>query len=290
VDDDATLPPHPPTTPSGEPVPVPGHGAAHDPHVLASDVLANLRDIGGRRTAEGRTVRRGVALRSAELRAAAIADDPAIAALGVRTVVDLRTDAERAAAPDVLPRGARGVHVDVLTLDPHAPAADLTQVMAQPQHLEATLAALDPAARMRETYVDLVVGDAARTGYATLLRAVLDQDAGPVLYHCTAGKDRTGWATTVLLLAAGVDHAGARAEYLAVNAAVRAMYGPLLHRFADAGGDPGLLVPLIEVREEYLDAALGALTSTFGTVEGYLHDGLGLTGPEVTALRAALVA
>ncbi|WP_240465641.1 tyrosine-protein phosphatase [Cellulomonas iranensis] len=289
MDDDVTLPPHPPTTPTGEPAPAPGAGTTHDPHVVASDVLANLRDVGGRRTADGRTVRRGVALRSAELRAQAIAADPAIAALGVRTVVDLRTAAERAAAPDVLPAGARGVHADVLTQDPQAPAADLTEVMAHPQRLEQALAALDPAARMRETYVDLVVGDAARAGWATLLRHVLDPAAGPVLYHCTAGKDRTGWATTVLLLAAGVDLDGVRAEYLAVNPTVRAMYGPLLHRFADAGGDPALLVPLLEVRAEYLDTALDAMADRFGSVDGYLTHGLGLADDEVTALRAALV-
>jgi len=292
VDDDVTLPPHPPTTPTGEPAPA-ARGTASlataDPHVVASDALANLRDIGGRATTDGGTVRRGVAYRSAELRAPAIADDPAIARLGVRTVVDLRTAAERTAVPDVLPAGARGLHADVLALHPQAPAADLTQILRRPQEAEAVLAALDPAAQMVRTYVDLVLGDAGRAGYATLLRRLLDPGAAPVLYHCTAGKDRTGWATTVLLLAAGVDEAGARDEYLAVNPTVRAMYAPLLQQFADVGGDPGLLVPLLEVREEYLDAALDAVATHFGSVGAYLRDGLGLGDDEVGALRATLV-
>lgn len=290
MDDDATLPPHPPTTPTGEPVPDPrGAAADGDPHVVASTSLANLRDVGGWTTADGRTLRRGVAFRSAELRAPAIADDPAIAALGVGTVVDLRTEVERAALPDVLPAGARGVHADVLALDPQAPAFDLGELLRRPQEAGEVLAALDPAGRMRETYVDLVVGDAARTGYATLLRELLDDTTAPVLYHCTAGKDRTGWATTVLLLAVGVDEADARTEYLAVNPAVRAMYAPLLQQFAAVGGDPRLLVPLLEVREEYLDAALGAVREHFGSVDGYLRDGLGLGADEVGALHAALV-
>ena len=290
MDDDVTLPPHPPTTPTGEPAPDPrGAVTTRDPHVVASRTLANLRDVGGRPTADGRTVRRGVAYRSAELRAPAIADDPVIAGLGVRTVVDLRTAAERAALPDVLPAGARGLHADVLELTPQAPAADLTEILRRPQEAQAVLAALEPAVQMRRTYVDLVVADAGRAGYAALLRRFLDADATPVLYHCTAGKDRTGWATTVLLLAAGVDEAGARDEYLAVNPAVRAMYAPLLERFADVGGDPGLLVPLLEVREEYLDAALGAMVERFGSFDGYLRDGLRLAADEVAALREALV-
>ncbi|MBO3087908.1 tyrosine-protein phosphatase [Cellulomonas sp. zg-ZUI40] len=293
VDDDVTLPPHPPTTPTGEPVPdarSAAAGATTDPHVVATTSLANLRDVGGRVTTDGRTVRRGVAFRSAELRAPSIADDPALAALGIRTVVDLRTDVERTALPDVLPVGARGVHADVLALDPQAPAFDPGELLRRPQEAGEVLAALDPAGRMRQTYVDLVVGDAARTGYATLLRELLDPAAAPVLYHCTAGKDRTGWATTVLLLAVGVDEAGVREEYLAVNPTVRAMYAPLLQQFATVGGDPSLLVPLLEVREEYLDAALGAVREHFGSVDGYLRDGLGLGTREIGALRAALVA
>ena len=287
--DDVTLPPHPPTTPHGEPVPVPGLLATADPHVVPSEVVANLRDVGGRRTRDGGTVRRGVALRSAELRAPGVAHDAAIAALGVRTVVDLRTDAERAAAPDVLPDGARAVTADVLSLAADAPAADLTQLAARPHAVEAALAALDPVGRMRETYVELVVSDAARRGYATLLRTFLEPGATPVLLHCTAGKDRTGWGTTVLLLAVGVDEAQARAEYLAVDPAVRAMYAPLLDRAAEGGVDPALVEPLLTVREEYLDAALEAVTRVFGSVDGYLRDGLGLSDDELAELRAVLV-
>lgn len=294
MDDDATLPPQPPTTPHGEPVPMPsgpGDGPDADPHVRASAAVANLRDVGGRRTRDGREVRRGVLFRSAELRAPAVADDPAVAALGVRTVVDLRTAAERDAAPDVLPAGARGLHADVLAPDTQAaaPAVDLSQLLRDPDRVAQALADLDPAERMRETYVELVVGTPARAGYAALLREVARPDAGPLLYHCTAGKDRTGWATTVLLLAAGVDEDEARAEYLAVNPAVRAMYAPMLDGFASVGGDPGLLVPLLEVRAAYLDAALEAVREHFGTFDAYLRDGLGLDDDEVTALRTALV-
>lgn len=289
--DDPTLPPHPPTTPHGEPVPDARAAAvaAADPHVLATDVLANLRDVGGRTTPDGRTVRRGVAFRSAELRAAAVADDPVVARLGVRTVVDLRTSAERVAAPDVLPAGATGLHADVLAAAPDAPAADLSEILQRPQEAQRVLAALDPPAAMRRTYVDLVTSDAGRAGYATLVRRFLDPAAGPVLYHCTAGKDRTGWATTVLLLATGVEEEQVREEYLAVNPAVRAMYAPFLQQFADVGGDPDLLVPLLQVREEYLDAALGAVAERFGSFGGYLRDGLGLRDDEVATLRDVLL-
>ena len=109
---------------------------------------------------------------------------------------------------------------------------------------------------MLAVYRRLVVGDAARTAYAAFVRTVIDPERRPVLFHCTAGKDRTGWAATILLLAAGVDEAGAMEEFLAVNPAVRVTFAPLLEQLAAVGGDPELLRPLLEVRAEYLQAAL----------------------------------
>lgn len=277
--DDDVLPPHPPRT---------AGTVVDDPHAVPTPALSNLRDIGGRATADGARVRRGVAYRSAELRSPAVADDPTVASLGLRTVVDLRTFAEHAVAPDVLPAGAQGVHLDVLALDPHAPAADLTQVLADPRLAEQVLADLDPAGQMVRTYVDLVAGAPARRGYATLLRRLLDPADRPLLYHCTAGKDRTGWATTVLLVVAGVDEDGVHEEYLAVNPTVRAMYAPLLDGFAAVGGDPELLVPLLEVREAYLEAALDATEEHYGGFDGYLRRGLGLHDAELAEIRAVL--
>jgi protein-tyrosine phosphatase len=141
---------------------------------------------------------------------------------------------------------------------------------------------------MIAVYRRLVVGDAARTAYAAFVRTVLDPERRPVLFHCTAGKDRTGWAATILLLAAGVDEAGALDEFLAVNPAVRVTFAPLLEQLAAVGGDPELLRPLLEVRAEYLQAALDALRERFGTFDAYLRDGLGLSEIEVEALRRTL--
>ena len=124
--------------------------------------------------------------------------------------------------------------------------------------------------------------------YAGFVRTVVDPTRTPVLFHCTAGKDRTGWAATILLLAAGVDEAGALDEFLAVNPAVRETFAPLLQQLAAAGGDPELLRPMLEVRAEYLQAALDTMHEQFGSFDGYLRDGLGLGDVEIEALRRTL--
>ncbi|WP_456786000.1 tyrosine-protein phosphatase [Cellulomonas sp. P5_C5] len=257
-----------------------------DPHILLSPAVTNLRDLGSRATADGGTVATGVAYRSAELADFSVTTDAALADLGIRTVVDLRTDAERSGRPDQLPAGARLVVLDALADMPEGAAAQLPTLLAGGD--TAVLADLDLAGQMLTVYRRLVVGRAARTAYAAFVRTVIDPEQRPVLFHCTAGKDRTGWAATILLLAAGVDEAGAMEEFLAVNPAVRVTFAPLLEQLAAVGGDPELLRPLLEVRAEYLQAALRTLHDEFGTFEAYLTDGLGLSPIEVEALRRTL--
>lgn len=259
---------------------------AADPHVLLSPAVTNLRDLGGRRTADGGTVARGVAFRSAELTADDVATDAALAGLAVRTVVDLRTATERSKRPDRVPAGAELVELDVLADLPEGAAAQLPRLLAAGQ-IDA-FASFDLIGEMRSVYRHLVLDGSARAAYGAFVRTVLDAERSPVLFHCTAGKDRTGWAATILLLGAGVDEAGATDEFLAVNPAVRQTFAPLLDQFADAGGDPDLLRPALEVRVEYLEAALAAVEEGFGSFDGYLGDGLGLGAVEVEALRRTL--
>lgn len=259
-----------------------------DPHVLTAPAVTNLRDLGGRRTADGGRVARGVVLRSGELSSDDVVDDPVLAGLGIRTVVDLRTAAEREARPERVPRGASLVEVDVLADMPRAAATAAASLLSRPAALAEALDGTDVAEQMRVTYRRLVAAPAARAGYATLVRTVLDARGAPVLFHCTAGKDRTGWAATVLLLAAGVDEDDATEEFLAVNPAVRARFAPLLAQLEDAGGDPAVLTPFLEVRLDYLRAALDTVDDRFGSFDAYLHDGLGLGEVEVEALRRTL--
>lgn len=257
-----------------------------DQHVLLSPAVTNLRDVGGRATADGGTVATGIAYRSAELSDLSVPTDAALADLGIRTVVDLRTDAERDPRPDRLPAGAQLLVLDALADLPTGAAAQLPTLLGGGN--VRVLEELDLAGEMLGIYRQLVVGDAARAAYAAFVRTVLDPEQRPVLFHCTAGKDRTGWAATILLLAAGVDETGAMEEFLAVNPAVRATFAPILQQLATMGGDPDLLRPLLEVRAEYLRTALDTLHDEFGTFHGYLTDGLGLSVIEVEALHRTL--
>jgi protein-tyrosine phosphatase len=254
-----------------------------DPHILLSPAVTNLRDLGGRVTADGGTVAAGVLYRSAELTGDGVPTDEVLAGLGIRTVVDLRTAGERAARPDLLPAGAELRVLDVLADLPGGAAAQVAGLGKAETPPDP-----DPVESMLVVYRRFVVGEVARASYAELVRTVIDPARRPVLFHCTAGKDRTGWAATVLLLAAGVDEAGVLEEFLAVNPAVRETFAPMLRQLAEAGGDPESLRPLLEVRPEYLQESLDLVSERFGSFDGYLRDGLGLTDGEVAALRGVL--
>jgi protein-tyrosine phosphatase len=259
---------------------------AADPHVIVTPAVPNLRDLGGRPTADGGTVAPGVAFRSAELSSHAVETDPTVASLAIRTVVDLRTAAERAARPDRLPPGAHGSAYDVLADLETTSAAQAADLVRAPGGVASALGGSDVVASMRATYRSFVVAPAALAAYRGLVDAVLD--GTPVLFHCTAGKDRTGWGATVLLLAAGVDEQGVVEEYLAVNPAVRARFAPMLAEVEAAGGDPTILGPLLEVRAEYLEAAFEAMRTRFGSFDAYLADGLGLSPLQVEQLHHTL--
>ncbi|MFE6227752.1 MULTISPECIES: tyrosine-protein phosphatase [unclassified Streptomyces] len=248
--------------------------------------VANLRDLGGLPLGGGRSVRSGLVLRSAQLDRLEPDEEP-VSALKIRTVVDLRTAAERADRPDRLPDGARAVVADVLADQLAAsglpPAARLKTLLGDPALAERHLGGGRIRDAMQGTYRAFVTSDSARASYRTLLTELATPGAGPLLFHCTAGKDRTGWAATVVLGLLGADEATVREEYLAVNPAVRQAFAPMIEGFVTQGGDPDLVLALVGVRPEYLDAALEEVAARHGSLEAYVRDGLGVPD-ELTAL------
>ncbi|MFJ5706953.1 tyrosine-protein phosphatase [Streptomyces sp. NPDC093105] len=248
--------------------------------------VANLRDLGGLPLGDGRSVRSGLVLRSAQLDRLE-PDEDAVTGLKIRTVVDLRTEAERADRPDRLPDGARAVVADVLADQLAAsglpPAARLKTLLGDPALAERHLGGGRIVSAMRGTYRAFVTSDSARASYRTLLTELATPGAGPLLFHCTAGKDRTGWAATVVLGLLGADEATVREEYLAVNPAVRQAFAPLIEGFVTQGGDPELVLAMIGVRPEYLDAAFEEVATHHGSLDAYVRDGLGVPD-ELTAL------
>ena len=258
-------------------------------HSVAIPSVPNLRDLGGWPTQDGGHVRWGLLYRSTELGRLAGADMAAFAALGIRSVFDLRTEAERTAQPDRLPPGTEHVVADVFKGSVDAVPAQLFKVATDPKAAEDLLGGGKGQTLFEMGYREIVSMPSAAAAYRLLFSDLAQDEHRPALFHCTTGKDRTGWAAAALLTLFGVPDDLVMKEYLLTNVELLPTEKPMLDRFRALGGDPDLLGPVVGVAPEYLQAALDAMRSAYGTIEAYFTDGLGLDESVQRVLRASFI-
>lgn len=138
---------------------------------------------------------------------------------------------------------------------------------------------------IRDTYRELVSMPSARTAYQAFYRGLLGERQSPSMFHCTTGKDRTGWAAASLLTLLGVAKDDVYEDYLLTNDRLVPALKPVFDRFGAAGGNPDLLIPVLGVDASYLDTAFAEVDKAFGGIEGYFADALGLDSHEQQRLR-----
>ncbi|MGY0023286.1 tyrosine-protein phosphatase [Streptomyces sp. cg35] len=250
----------------------------------------NVRDIGGHRTPGGR-VRHGLVYRADALSKLTDADLTTLGELGLRHAVDFRVPLEvQYDGADRLPAGVAGISRPVTDNGLYA------QILAaigsgDPARQEEMLGNGKAAAFMRSVYPMFVSSADNRGRFAATLHDIAYGGRDALLYHCTSGKDRTGWTTYVLLRLLGVPERAAVADYLASNT-FRAAYDARLReslRQSGAMRNPDLLIPLQEVRTDYLAAALGQVRREYGGLRRYAAEGLGVDRRTAGLLRARLV-
>ena len=239
----------------------------------------NFRDVAGPDTAyaaaDGTTLRRGVAYRSNELQLTD-ADAATIARLGVTAIYDLRTHHEIEAHPDVEVAGAAWNHLEVGGIP-----------MVELEHLTSRDAADEV---MRSVYRSFVEAPEARAAFAQLLGHIADAGDGATLFHCAAGKDRTGWAAALLLHVAGVDDETILEDYLLTNtfsSGTREKYLGLVREHLGEDKVPVYEVAML-VSPGFLQEGYDAIAERYGDRAAYLRDGLGLGDDTLDRLRARL--
>lgn len=251
--------------------------------------LPNLRDIGGWPTRDGRRVRTGVLFRSTALDRLDDADAAAVTALGIRCVVDFRTALERESQPNRVLEGVRGMVEDVLADSAVAVPAQMQAFFREPAQALAFLESRKGDELLRAAYREFITLPSARRGLTSFYRLLRDEAELPVLYHCTTGKDRTGWATAALLTLLGVSEDDVYREYLLTNEQLLPALEPLFQRFEAHGAPRELLAPVLGVDRSYLDEAFTTMRAEFGTIERYFADGLGIADAEQAQLRERLL-
>jgi protein-tyrosine phosphatase len=244
---------------------------------------ANLRDLGGYATRDGRALRWGVLYRSDALADLDDEDVAYLARLKLRRVVDFRSAAERERDPDRLPGGVSAVWTPIA-------GSGLDPAELQDRLMSGEVSAEQAAAWLVEGN-RAFVGDEFRGVYARFLHELADPANLPTLFHCTAGKDRAGYAAALVLLALDVPRETAMRDYLLTNAFTEAKTRSLLRLIQIVSlfrADPDDLRPLFEAREGYLGAAFAAIDEARGT-DAYLRDALGVDDALRAQLRANLL-
>lgn len=211
----------------------------------------NMRDLGGYPAADQKHVKWRTLLRSGDLNQLTEADLNYLASLPLRTDIDFRGKTEVTKAPDKIP--------SVTTYYPLPLEAGDMSDMQQ----------LDPAripTILQEIYAYIV--RSAQDTYAAFFRIVSDEQNAPLLFHCSAGKDRTGMAAVYLLSALGVDRETVIQDYLLSATYIKGKYDFIVQRFPQ-------FEPLTTVKRAYIEAAFQVIDNEFGGMERYLTQQLG---------------
>ena len=241
----------------------------------------NFRDLGGYKTEDGRALKWGKIYRSDDLHLLTDEDLKYLSRLNIKSVVDFRSDEERESEPD--------------RLNP-----DMTQVLLpikfQPEELDdetlknlmknLTFGTLDSSNLLRDFNI-VIVKDFA-TEYKKFFRYVIENNAEPIVFHCTAGKDRAGFASAMILTVLGVPREKVIEDYLLTNTYVKdhvdsEMLEIELKTFFRADTDNLRKINLVE--ERYIQAAFDTIDSEWGGMDNYISGALGLSEEDILKLK-----
>jgi len=252
---------------------------------LGLDSVPNLRDLGGYWTLDGATITKGLLYRSNQLSPISPSDMIKLTELGLKNVYDLRTKAERTHLPDEIPPGVNDVWLNVLADHSGGAAANLLALLNKPKEANDALGGGKVEAMFEEIYRELITLPSAKAGYRELYLSIGDQSNLPALFHCTTGKDRTGWAAAALFTLLGVPKEAVMEDYLRSNDYILPFYKNTIDAFVTAGGERAIPEAVFGVKAEYLEASFEEMQKQYGTIEKYFSEGLGIDEVGQQALR-----
>lgn len=213
----------------------------------------NVRDLGGYKTADNKTVKWNKIFRSGDLNQLTDDDLNYLAKIPIITFIDFRDSAEISRAPDRLPKSLK--NQIFLPIE--------TGSMVAYQEITAEKI---PSLLLKGNEI-LVKNN--QEVYKKFFALLMNEQNTPLLFHCSAGKDRAGFAAALFLSSLGVDRETIIQDYLLTNEFLRDKYKVMLEKHPE-------MEPLLAAKEEYIQAAFDLIDKEYGGMENYLTRNLGV--------------
>lgn len=248
---------------------------------VALEGAQNFRDLGGYATADGHTVRWGLLFRSDNLAQLTDADLAKLHELGIKLVCDFRSAEEKAEEPDRLPAEDPPTVAELPIFDESFSPAEFRKRLSA-----GDLGGLD----LRQALTDANRLFATRFAgqYEAMFERITLPENLPAVVHCTAGKDRAGFASAVILRTLGVPEETVYEDFLLTNHYTAQKIERTLwtiRLFSLFRVDPEQVRPVLSVERGYLAAAFDEITKQYGSFDVYRRDALGLDDAETAAFR-----
>ncbi|MEE3606408.1 tyrosine-protein phosphatase [Bacillus altitudinis] len=234
-------------------------------HNIQFSKLANFREVGGLQTTDQMVIKQGMIYRSADLSRLTKQDILTFSTLGIQTICDLRTSSERKSHPPKIMEHDKIVHI------PMKPDSMMPSKWTMFRMLIAEGKSLSFTPIMKEVYQSMLYE--RKKEIQQLFTLLSDEKNYPLMLHCTSGKDRTGFLSALIQLAAGVPVHTVLSEYMRSNEGVK-MLVKRQERFVRMMSlyrvSKEQIQPLLGVQQDYLEDVLNEMMDTYGNAERYL--------------------
>ena len=253
---------------------------SEDHRKIVLDGTSNTRELGGYKTEDGRSLKWGVLYRSDKLSELTDADQEYLLQLGIKRVIDFRSSEEKQNEPDQLPSTLKYIEMPI-----EADGAIRPKVEAI---LKGDLNE-DVGAILVETNKEFI-SDFSGV-YKGFIESLIENQE-PTLFHCTAGKDRAGFAAALVLLAVGVPEKIVIEDYMKTNKYTEETIQDYINKinlYSIGSVEAELLRPLLGVEERFIRAALDEIKQKYGSVENFIRDELKIRDESIIELKNFLL-
>lgn len=222
----------------------------------------NFRDMGGLKNKDGRYIKWGKIFRSDDLHNLSKTDLAYLSSIPIKNIVDFRAESEILAAPDLSPASLVKNY-----------AYSITPGQLNFMEKVMSLSEIQMDSAMMDMNRLLVSDSASVKRYKDFFALLQDEKNTPLLFHCSAGKDRTGMGATLILYALGIDEETIQKEYLLSNKYLAGKYDSIIVKHPN-------IKPLLTVSSEYQKAGIDFIKLKYGSVDNYLTKVLGIDIPK----------